>query len=180
MNREILMFAEVIFTLMAAYVCIDSRLGAERVCVPALAAAAGSAHGAPGARCQAEQKEVSALCAGRLCWQLPPACSPALRASSEPAPELSCSLHRSPGTGAVCCHPSLPPKGSDGHFGWTVEVQRVLEQTLEAALTLCKTGTSHSPCKFLLDPKTDQGAHLLDSHVQLMAEAACCLLSPLF
>lgn len=76
--------------------------------------------------------------------------------------------------------PSLLPKGSDGHFGRTVEVQRVLEQTLEAALTFYKTGTSHSPCKFLPDPKTDQRAHLLDSHVQLMADEACCLLSPLF
>lgn len=67
------MFAEAIFPLMAAYVCIDSHLqgcARARACVPARPAALRV--GAPGARCQPQQKEVSALSAGGLRWQLPP------------------------------------------------------------------------------------------------------------
>lgn len=60
MNREPLMFAAVIFTLIAAYVCIDSHLQGY-VCVPARPAA--PRVGAPGAPCQAAQKRsISTQC----------------------------------------------------------------------------------------------------------------------
>lgn len=79
MNREPLMFAAVIFTLIAAYVCIDSHLQGY-VCVPARPAA--PCVGAPGARCQAAQKRsISTQCQRGTHAAHPPPTRPALPSS---------------------------------------------------------------------------------------------------
>lgn len=102
----------------------------------------------------------------------------------ESSPELPSSLPTLHGTAlphwgllSAVTHPCCPKARMVTLGGWVLcLVQRVLEHTLESALTSCQIGAS--PCKLPLYLKTDQQGHLLDSHVQLMADAACCLLSP--
>lgn len=104
--------------------------------------------------------------------QHPLASAPEL-SSPSPLPKLRGTACPDSGLSAVThpCSPKAQMVTLDGRW-----LCSLLLEPLEATLTSYQTGTSHSPCKVLPYPKTDQQGCLLNSHLQLMA--GCSLLPP--